>query len=219
VRRNCWELSLRSTCFEAPPPSKIKHALLILFARIQPVRELFVSPAQAVAESERSICCVCGCKPQMLCSGRVPLHVRPGSTRSKPRLSQHETHCATVIYIRFSGHSAQQSHPKPPSSHLQAICLGGDCDPQATHKPPQSHPHATLMRPSCDPHATLMRPSCDPQATPNLNRSGPACRCQPGIQSGTASGTNLPDEPILLILRWRSGRYRHTMRPCYRLSV
>jgi hypothetical protein len=22
--------------------------------------------------------------------------------------------------------------PKPPSSHLQAICLGGDCDPQAT---------------------------------------------------------------------------------------
>jgi hypothetical protein len=55
--------------------------------------------------------------------------------------------------------------PKPPASRLQAICLGGDCDPQATHKPPTSHPQATYMRPSCDPHATLMRPSCDPHAT------------------------------------------------------
>ena len=40
-----------------------------------------------------------------------------------------------------------QSSRKPPESHLQAMCLGGGCDPQATPMRPASHPHASLMRP------------------------------------------------------------------------
>src|ERR1039458_4359821 len=52
----------------------------------------------------------------------------------------------------------------------------GECDLNATSKPPQSvlianrlrpqsHPKANPMRPQCDPNATPMRPQCDPKAT------------------------------------------------------
>jgi hypothetical protein len=61
---------------------------------------------------------------------------RRGGPAAKPPQATHEP-------PRGEGRMQNAERPgKATQSHLQAICLGGDCDLQATHMRPSSHPKA-----------------------------------------------------------------------------
>jgi hypothetical protein len=93
----------------------------------------------------------CFCHSKCLCcsGGRSR-----GGASARALFSSVSRKCLGSLGRSPSRKSAGPSHPKPLTSHLQAIC-----------KPTASHSHASFMRPSCVPHASLMRPPCYHQAT------------------------------------------------------
>jgi hypothetical protein len=108
---------------------------------------------------------------------------KPASVGIFVRRQQISPDMSAFSMIPCRGCQLTQSHPKPPASHLQAIYLGGGCDPQATPMRPTCDPQATLKPPTCDPQATLKPPTCDPQATLKPLLLG-ACRQRPAACSG-----------------------------------
>ena len=120
--------------------------------------------------------------------GKIPL--RAGSYARSRSLDRNARDFDTALR-RKVGASQGKGHPKPPPSHLQAIYLGGGCDPQATFKPPSSHPQATL-KPFPDqmrqglPHIRARRPPAPTRNSRaarwnNIRNSRKMCSGQGGL--------------------------------------